>query len=159
MNRIKIVILLILILIGIGGLINSKNKETNDEEMIEEAQTKIALYYTNPSNGELVKEYRYVALSKIKEDLAKTILEELIKNPTDYTMVSYIPTGTKINSVRKENDKIIVDLSKEFLQNEENEVTKLHKIYSVVNSLTEITEINKVEIDIDGEFYTEKERI
>lgn len=59
----------------------------------------------------------------------------------------------------QKNGKIIIDFSKEFKEESEDELKNLHKIYSIVNSLTEITEINEVEIKVDGETITSKVRL
>lgn len=162
MSKTKIAIVLPLIIIVIIGVLITKGSEVKNFEktpITEESQTKIVLYFSDLKNGELVKEYRNVDVKNIKDDMPKTIINELLKGPQNIELVKTIPNKTKVNSICVEDKKIIIDFSKEFKENEEDELKNLHKIYSVVNSLTEITEINEVEIRVEGEFITSKIRL
>ena len=159
MNKVKLYILFILIIIAIVGMITSNKKEKNIEKTVEEPQTKIALYFTNPKEEILVKEYRFVNLSEVKEDMAGTIIKELLKGPNNKELVSKIPSSTNVREINIEPNKIVIDFSKEFMEENEDDISKLHKIYSVVNSLTEIAEINIVEIHVEGNLYAEKGRL
>lgn len=162
MNKVKSVLVLAMIIVCVIGLTISRNKNLNDEisnQTTTGLETKVVLYFSNPENGELTKEYRNVELSSIKNDLVGTIINELLKGPNTEGLVSPIPTGTKVNSCKEENDKIKIDFSSEYKTEEQNELEELHKIYSVVNSLTEITEINEVEITVDGNALTSKIRL
>lgn len=159
MKKWKTIIILVGIIVGITGVIITRNSEEEIIEKIETSETKIVLYFSNLASGELVKEYRYVNLGDIKNDMPKTIIDELLKGPNNEELVSAIPNGTKLNSILLENGKIIIDFSNEFAENSEDELKNLHKIYSVVNSLTEITEVNEVEIKVNGEVITSKIRL
>lgn len=162
MNKTKIIILLVAIIIGIGSLIYYRNDGDDNNEMIQNSQTnetKIVLYFSNLETGELVKEYRNVKLQDIKNNMEETIIKELLRGPENIELVSTIPSGTMLNSILLENNKIIIDFSKEFKEVVADELKNLHKIYSVVNSLTEITEINEVEIKVEGENYANKIRL
>lgn len=162
MNKVKIITVLFAIIIAIVGtlLLNSNREETDNlSSMSNENQTKIILYFSNITTGELVKEYRYVNISDIKNNMPKTIIDELLKGPENDEFVSMIPSGTEVNSIDIEDSKIIVDFNMEFGKETENELENLHKIYSVVNSLTEITEINEVEIRVEGKMVTKKYRL
>lgn len=161
MKKFKIIIVLLIIIIGIVGIIFSRNEEISNEtnQNMESNETKIVLYFSNEKTGELEKEYRYVKIEEIKNNMENAIINELLKGPENQELTSAIPENTKLNSINIEGSKIIVDFSKEFKENSENEIKNLHKIYSVVNSLTEITEINEVEIKVDGEILTNKMRL
>lgn len=161
MKKGKIAIFLLILIISIVGIISSRNRNNSNEEVeyIEKAETKIVLYFSDLEKGELVKEYRYVELDDIKNDIATTIINQLLKGPENQELVSVIPVDTKLNSILLEKEKIIVDFSEEFEKDSEDELRNLHKIYSVVNSLTEITEINEVEIKVNGKIITSKVRL
>ena len=160
MSKGKIMIILLVVIATIVGVIMIRNNEEEKEiEIIKTQETKIVLYFSNPENGELTKEYRYVNIDDIKNDMPTTIINELLKGPDNMELDSAIPVETKLNSVSVENNKSIIDFSKEFAENSGDELKELHKIYSVVNSLTEITEINEVEIKIEGEIITNKVRL
>ena len=161
MKKIKLVFILILLMIGWIGLVHSKQVETvtKTENTTLEPQTKMVLYFPNCNTGEFVKEYRYVSLNEVKDNVAETILKELLKGPNDQGLRQAIPQGTKLNHVTIEGSKAVVDFSKQFIEKEETEITRLPKIYSVVNSLTELKEIQEVEITIEGTPYATKQRI
>lgn len=160
MNKIKSILVLLMIIICVIGLTISRNEESNIElQSDNKIETKVVLYFSNPENGELTKEYRNVNLDSIKENLPGTIISELLKGPTTDGLVSAIPDGTKINYLEEEKNKIIVDFTSEYKDILGDELEELHKIYSVVNSLTEITEINEVEITVDGKNFTNKIRL
>ena len=161
MKKGKVIIVLLIIIIGIIGIIFSRNEEVSNEinTNIESNETKIVLYFSNEKTGELEKEYRHVKFEEIKNNMEETIINELLKGPENGELSSAIPEDTKLNSLNIEESKIIIDFSKEFGINSEDELKNLHKIYSVVNSLTEITEINEVEIKVEGENFTNKVRL
>ena len=117
------------------------------------------LYFLDSNGTELVPEYRYVPLESIKNDMYKTIVEELIKGSNNSDYISPIPKNTKINSIKCEGNKVILDLSSEYSQDGEKSEEQLGKVYSIVNSLTEIKEIEEVEIQVDGEKIVSKSRL
>lgn len=127
MSRMKVIFLLIMIIIGVTGLILSKDDETvNNDEMVQnELETKIVLYFSNLETGELTKEYRYVDMKSIKENLAGTIIDELLKGPTGGELVSSIPSGTRVNSIKENGGKIEIDFSKEYGKGSRRWITKL----------------------------------
>ena len=158
-------LLIVVIILLISWLMISKEEKDiegiNEKEKINEGQysdeeTQILLYFLDSEKIKLVEEYRYVNLEEIKSNMLKTIIEELIKGPNSKDLVASIPKETKVNSILKEENKVIVDFSKEF--NNES-VNELQKIYSVVNTLTEIKEIAEVEIRVDGEKMASEKRI
>lgn len=101
-----IVILLIIILIIGGSLIFRKDKNNKKyEENIEKNQTKIVLYFSNEKTGELEREYRYVNIDEIKDNMETTIINELLKGPENKDLVSQIPIETKVNNVSTEKRK------------------------------------------------------
>ena len=159
MNKGKFIIILLSIIIAIVFGIISRDEKNEVIKFDDLKETKIVLYFSNPETKELVKEYRYVNIEDIKKDISNTIVTELLKGPENKELVTQIPKETRINSILTENEKIIIDFSKEFALNSEDELENLHKIYSVVNSLTEITEINEVEIKVEGKTLTNKVRL
>ena len=61
------------------------------------------------------------------------------------------PHGTSLKSISIDGDLIKVDISKEFIENQNGNANDcLLAIYSIVNSLTEVTEIEQVQFFIDG---------
>ena len=63
-----------------------------------------------------------------------------------------VPEGTRVNNARLKNNMVELDLSKEFIENQNGDIENASlSIYSIVNTLTELNEVNSVKILIDGE--------
>lgn len=155
-----ILIGIILCVMVVLTIINSLNKkesaETTEivpgEEITEEQerQTIISLYYTNIETNTLVPEAKVIDAKDLLENPYKTITEFLIESPKNDKLKSSIPEGTKVNSATKNLDTVVLDLSKEFIENQNADIIKL-AIMSIVNALTELNDVNSVKILIDGE--------
>ncbi len=111
----------------------------------------IELYFPN-DKMRLQKETRSINYNSDKL-LESYIVEQIIKGPINTNLVSYIPTGVKINGVMTENGICYVDLSGDFI----DESLEMHKktlsIYSIVNSLTQLQEVDAVQFLIDSQKY------
>ena len=166
MNKEKLLIVLIIIavLLVVGIKIVANNNlenidKTLDISEISGEETKVLLYFIKKDNKELASEYRYVNVSDIKNSMLETIMNELIKGPKSAELLNTIPEGTIVNDITQNGGKVVVDFSREFNQESDDESTKLQKIYSVVNTLTEIKEVEEVEILVEGESLGSKKRI
>ena len=111
---------------------------------------KIVLYFKGNEAMKLEKEYRNVSMKRNAENMAKTVVEELLKGPTNEELHSLIPVDTKLLNIESQENTVILDLSNEFIEKQEGESNALLAIYSIVNSLTEITEIEQVKFLING---------
>lgn len=164
MNRKKIAIALIILIILIGILVFMKFKDREEiaisteitplEELTEEQerQTMISLYFVNPETNTLTPEARRIDAKQLLENPYKLMVELLIEKPKNEKLISSIPEGTKVNNAVLKGDTVELDLSKEFIENQEEDIEKASlSIYSIVNTLTELNEVNSVKILIDGE--------
>lgn len=138
----------LIILLGYRILMQ-KNIEEESVEMVE-LQGKVALYFKGKEAMKLEKEYRNVSIERIRENMAKTIVEELLKGPMNEELYRIIPEDTKLLGVEIDDCVATIDLSSEFVTKQEGEANALLAVYSIVNSLTEITEIESVKFKIDG---------
>lgn len=83
--------------------------------------------------------------------LERTIVEEILKEPKAQNVSYIIPKGTKLLSIMRKEDTIIIDFSKEFSNISKDNINLLNNtIYSIVNSLTEIPGIKNVIIKVEG---------
>lgn len=137
----------LIILLGYRILMQ-KNIEEESIEIVE-LQGKVALYFKGKEAMKLEKEYRNVSIERIRENMAKTIVEELLKGPMNEDLYRVIPEDTKLLSVEIEGSLAKVNLSAEFVAKQEGEANALLAVYSIVNSLTEITEIESVKFMIE----------
>ncbi|MBP3255427.1 MAG: GerMN domain-containing protein [Clostridia bacterium] len=133
--------------------INNTIEEITPEEEISDAQirqTMISLYFKDDKG--IIPEVRYIDVKDLIGNPYYELLELLIKGPKNGNLKKTIPEGTKINKIDKVGEVLVIDFSKEFIENhvggeEEEKIT----INSIVNTLTELTEINGIKIKVDGE--------
>ena len=161
MNK-KLLILLIIVLLGVGGVIffmyKGKNVETTidykpQEEISDEQlrQTIISLYFKNKDSNDLVVEGRLVDVKKLLNEPYMVLMEYLLEGPRNDKLEKLIPDGTVINKIELKKDILYIDFSKEFIEKHEGgEERESNTIYSIVNTMTQLTEVNGIKILIDG---------
>ena len=165
MNRKKLIIFLVIMLVVIIAVLAfmkffEKEEETIPTEITpleeitdeQERQTMISLYFVNQENNKLMPEARRIDVKLLLDNPYKTLVELLIEKPKNEKLESAIPEGTKVNSAKLQDNTIELDLSKEFVENQNGDIEKASlSIYSIVNTLTELNEVNSVKFLIDGE--------
>lgn len=113
---------------------------------------KYNLYYANSELNTLAVESRNINVKYDDhddlEDVAEIVLKELLKGPSDSSLKAVIPDGTKLKDVDVEDSIALVNLSKEYYDNDAT--TELLARFSLVNTLCEISGINKIKLFIDG---------
>ena len=131
---------------------NEITEYTPQQEISEEQlrQTIVTLYFKNEE--ELVPEARLIDVKVLLTNPYEQILELLIGGPKNEKWQKTIPEGTKLNKIEKQKETLIIDFSKEFIENHVGgEKEERLTIQSIVKTLTELTEINETKILIDGE--------
>ena len=152
------IIIIAIIIFGVYFFIKEKNiqKEeiteyTPEEEISDNQmrQTMISLYFK--SDNVLIPEARLIDVKELINNPYEKVLNMLIEGPKNEKLERTIPEGTKINKIEKEADTLIIDFSKEFIENHKgDEMQEKLTINSIVNTVTELKEINSVVILIDG---------
>ena len=140
---IAIIVFIIIIIMGflIYKNVSIENKEDEyqdyvpEEEISEEQmrQTKVVLYFANNETGELETEIKVVDANTLIKNPEKQIMELLIKGPQSSSLKKLIPDGTVLNDIKIEESCAIINVSKEFL-NYQNDEEKYNIINSIVNS-------------------------
>lgn len=122
------------------------------EEISEEQtrQTKVTLYFENIETGELETEIKIMDANALINSPEKELMNLLIKGPQSTNLKKLIPEGTFLHDVKLEKSCVVINVSNEFL-NFENEENKLKIINSIVNTLTNLKEIDSVKFLINGE--------
>ena len=107
-------------------------------------QQNIKLYFSNTEKTELKTETR-----TFKGNVnVNTILEELLKGPSDLPLVRIIPQGTKLLSSTKEGDLVNLDFSNEYKTlSSQDELLARH---SIAKTVFEIEGINRIKIFVGG---------
>ncbi|AXA36886.1 MAG: hypothetical protein D6691_09535 [Candidatus Hydrogenedentota bacterium] len=117
------------------------------------APNQVMLYYTRDGRTltGVVSELESGALSP--NDRARAIATRLIEGRDAAFLRSPIPAGTKLNAVFVTGNLVIVNLSKEFVNNlRPNVDDELLAVYSLVNSLLfNIEGVDGVQILVEGE--------
>jgi len=140
--------------------VETSTQEVEQKQDVNEEESKktveVVLYFSDANAEKLIQEKRMVNYETYKQNPQKAIIEELIKGPLDSKLYSVIPNGTKLLSVEVKDRKVVVDLSKEFIDNHNGGSTgEIMTIYGIVNSLTELKDIDSVEFKIEGESRSE----
>ncbi len=154
-------IIIIFLIIGIIFIFISKNKNNKTNEEIkpeeeisvkQERKTLISLYFKNKTTNKIEPEARLIDVKELMENTYENIINLLIDGPKKENLEKTIPEGTKVNSIRVEGDTLIIDFSKEFIENHAlGKEAEQNTIDSLVKTFTELTEIDSIKILIDGE--------
>ena len=148
MKRMLATLLLFLLILGCKK-VETKTEGINIEQ--KKQMVNVILFFPDSNNKFLHAESREIVFDK---SLERTILNELIKGPKTLGLVNPIPNGTRILSINKNEDTLIVNFSSEFVKNHPGGADKERMtIYSIVNSLTEIPGIKNVQFEIGGRKY------
>ena len=154
------IILFLIILIGgyyILRIVKNKKEEnilqdyTPEQEITEEQnrQTIVSLYFINKETKQISPEYRLIDITEIINNPYERLVTLLIEGPKNEKLEGIIPNNTKVLKTYLEEDCVVIDFSKEFL--EYNKDKKELLTQTITSTLTELTEVNKVKILIQGE--------
>jgi spore germination protein GerM len=123
---------------------------TSEEPQSEEgtdSEITINVYY-GESTGEYLEGEARIVSGKNKYVDA---ISEMMKDPTDSSLLKLIPETTKINSVTLDGRQAKVDLSQSFVDDRfVSDSADILLVYSIVNTLTGFDEIDSVQFFIDG---------
>jgi spore germination protein GerM len=156
--RKKIIIGVILILLVALGLFIYFNvgieTEYTPETEIEDADyrnTIISLYFQNKETKELQVETRLIDSKELLDNPYSKLITLLLEGSNSENLESTIPQETSLIGTVLENDCLVVNLSKEFIEMQEGDViAKINSIYSIVNTVTELKEVTSVKFLIEG---------
>jgi len=147
--------LIFLLLIGLTFALllgcNVNEEQPNGDKQPDETNINktVTLYFGDENNEKFVTEEREITFSK-DEDEYTVLLEELIKGPENENYRNNINMDTKVYGTIKQDNDLVVNLSKEFAQFS-GSIAEIIGVGSVVNSLTELDGIERVKILIEGE--------
>lgn len=133
---------------------NNEDMEIVPEEEISDEQlreTVISLFFIN-SDNEIAEDIRKIDSKLLIKDPYTEVMNQLIAGPKTDNLKNYMPKNVKINNIKKEGECLVIDFSKEFIENaDENVEVQGLIIAQIVNTMTQFTEINCVKILVDGE--------
>jgi len=124
---------------------------TSEAPQLEEgpdSEITINVYYADSMGEYLIGEARIVSGKNKYVDA----ISEMMKDPTDSSLLRLIPETTKINSVTLDGSQANVDLSQSFVDDRFiSDSADILLVYSIVNTLTGFDEINSVQFFIDSQ--------
>lgn len=154
--RKKIVIVVVLLAIALLGVLIYTNvsveTEYTPEPEIEDTEyrtTAVSLYFQDKETKFLQVETRLIDSKELLQNPYIKLISLLLEGPDNATFESPIPSGTRLISVAQDGDVLVIDISKEFLNNDSPESFS-NAIYSIVNTVTELKEISSVKFLVEG---------
>ena len=157
-----IVIGVLLIILGIvlwsyynrdEEVINNNQEIVPQEEISDEQlrNTIISLYFINKDTKEIENESRLIDAKKLLNNPYQELINLWLIGPNNEKLKNNCK-NVKINNAKLDGDCVVLDLSKEFIDDYSGENDeKIKVIYCMVDTLTELIEVNSVKILIDGE--------
>ena len=122
--------------------------EISDSEL---RKTLVTLYFLD-NDGNLKSETRLIDSKELLRNPYLVLLNMLIEGPKDKNLKKVISKDTKVIDATLNKNCVIINLSKEFVDNAEGDaVQKSNMINTIVNTLTELNEVQTVRFLIDGE--------
>lgn len=121
-------------------------EQNTDTQMID-----ISLYFFNETEETIVAEERQVEYTN-ERYLTYAVLDELKNSPKNSKNKPVLDENVNILSITENNREITVDLSKEFIT-EDNSKTLL-RTYAIVKSLCQLSDVNSVLVTCCGEQIT-----
>ena len=110
---------------------------------------KVKLYFADQNSEYLVVEEREVFDSS---RLVINILEELVRGPQNEAHLRTLPAGTKILATSATDDTLVVNFSREFVDNQAGgSASEIMTVYSVVNTVTEFPGFKRVKFVVEGQ--------
>ncbi|MDY0133137.1 MAG: GerMN domain-containing protein [Desulforegulaceae bacterium] len=155
-----IILLLILLTISTAFILLKKDKGLEQKKTykidLPDKQIRgkeVFLYFTNSENSALKAEKHRVEFNSDTRKFAQELIETLLKGPSDSSLMSAMPEGTKLLSLYIQDNLVaVIDFSEEIRQNHPGgSQAEILTIYSIVNTLTlNIEEVKEIKILING---------
>ncbi len=126
-----------------------QGKTEDSTQQAEEPKVRMVNLYFADENAEyLLAERKEVFDSS---NLKENTLEELLKGPTEEGHIATIPEGTEIKGISIGGDTIVLNFSREFVDNHPGgSAFELMTVYSIVNTVTEVSGVRKVKFLVEG---------
>ncbi len=131
----------------------SADTDKGSDSAKDSGQWQAVLYFSDSEGMNIIKEARNLETEEdlTVEEKAKVCVEELIKGPQSAGLMDSIPDASKVRSVVKEGDTLVVDLSEEFERDNVGGSTgTTMAIAPIVLTLTDLEGVEKVKFKIGG---------
>ncbi|MBQ4263797.1 MAG: GerMN domain-containing protein [Bacilli bacterium] len=122
-------------------------------EVTHETKGEKEVVYLMDIDGYISKLETYISSLNLEDEIYKKINILIEGDETLKNFIPLIPKGTKINSIKIENDKVTIDFSKEILNVTKNNEEKM--LEAIIFTLTQTDEINEIYLKVDGKLFNE----
>ncbi len=85
------------------------------------------------------------------KSIEEFVIDELFNYESEGNYTNGIPEGTKVLGIERENNNVIINLSKEFTKKDMSNTDALLTLGTIVNTLTAIPGNETVQIKVEGE--------
>ncbi len=156
----KWIILITILLIGTISVFIVMNVSVETEyipeselEETELRKTIVSLYFKEKTSDQIIKETRMIDSKELLKNPYNTLISKLIDGPEGDNCEKIIPDNTKVIDTKIENGCVVINISKEFLSNTNDEKIKI-SIETINKTLKELTEVSEIKILVEGEEVT-----
>lgn len=122
-------------------------------EVTHETKGEKEVVYLMDIDGYISKLETFISSLNLEDEIYKKINILIEGDETLKNFIPLIPKGTKINSIKIENDKVTIDFSKEILNVTKNNEEKM--LEAIIFTLTQTDEINEIYLKVDGKLFNE----
>lgn len=122
-------------------------------EVTHETKGEKEVVYLMDIDGYISKLETYISSLNLEDEIYKKINILIEGDETLKNFIPLIPKGTKINSIKIENDKVTIDFSKEIFNVTKNNEEKM--LEAIIFTLTQTDEINEIYLKVDGKLFNE----
>lgn len=122
-------------------------------EVTHETKGEKEVVYLMDIDGYISKLETYISSLNLEDEIYKKINILIEGDETLKNFIPLIPKGTKINSIKIENDKVTIDFSEEILNVTKNNEEKM--LEAIIFTLTQTDEINEIYLKVDGKLFNE----
>lgn len=144
MKNKKMIIALVLLL-AIAGIVLGLRSMNDDNA--ENALT-LDLFFFNDTSSSLVAENQKIKYSA-DEDIREKIIDAIIKGSSNSKNVKIVDKNTKLNSIEKKSQGIVVDFSSEFLSGDQTK--NVLAAYAIVKTLCQIPGVTSVKVTVNSQ--------
>lgn len=163
-SKIGIVVFSIILFFGFAILVMKKTNKIEVEKEVDEyvpaeeisdeqeRNTVVTLYYYSDESGVLAPEARKIDVKRLMNNPYTLILEMLFEGPTSNNYTNLFPENTRVINTCMEDDVLIIDLSKDFLEIQKKSIEDQRLILdSILKTMCQLKEVNGIRILIEGE--------
>lgn len=135
----------------IRSVLNKLQKEKTQDNIVIASSTPRVFFCQVLDNHAKLVAFK-VELSD-ETNQVEEILNKLLNPPQGLHLKyqSLIPQGTRVNQIEMEGQRLILDLTEDFLKDNYGKAGKRIKVAQLISTLTSLSGINEVELKIDGE--------